>query len=104
MSASKKITELWWVSVGGNACEPARVVKWKSVGEDGVWQQTEVYTIGCPDGTPIVPGCGIELVEKIDAIPLTPAQAEKNQKAWDRKVERDLKRGIRHGYRDWSRP
>ncbi len=83
MSKSK----LYWVSVGGNPCEPARIV------------DDTVFTIGCPDGTELTEDCGIELVEEMTEIPLTPAGAIKAEKAWRRKVARDRKNSIHHGYR-----
>jgi hypothetical protein len=84
-------TKLWWISVGGNKCEPARVVDKKTA-----------YTIGCPD--PIIIDDTIELVMEIEdqQIPLTDAQLERKRRRWERKVERDAKRGIYHGYRKFD--
>lgn len=77
-------SQLWWISVGGGACEPARLV-------DGA-----VFTIGCPD--PLLTA-DVEMVERIDKVPLTPAAQEAERIAWERKVKRDEARGIHHGYR-----
>lgn len=82
-------SELWWISVGGNSCEPARIV-----GE-------KIFTIGCQDGTSI-PDKGIELIERITYAPLTSKQSEAKRIAWDKKIERDAKRGIHHGYRKFD--
>ncbi|MGY2995496.1 hypothetical protein [Mesorhizobium sp. URHB0026] len=85
--------ELWWVSVGGTTCEPARVVK------DG--KEQTVFTIGCPDGTLMAPDCGIELVEIIAKadVPLTPEGSKRAEQNWRRKMARDHKAGLHHGYR-----
>ena len=79
---------LWWVSVGGESCEPARVV-------DGV-----VFTIGCADGTPY-DGSSIELVERIpkEKTPDTPKEAARKRVAWERQRSEEMRRGIYHGYR-----
>lgn len=82
-------SELWWVSIGGNVCEPARVM------------DHALFTIGCPDGIS-KEGPGVILVEKIEYIPDTPAQREAKRRAWERKVAEDEKRGIHHGYRRFS--
>jgi hypothetical protein len=89
-------TELWWVSVGGTTCEPARLVK------EG--KTSHIFTIGCPDGTLIEPDCGIELVEIIETneIPLTPEGSRKAEIAWRRKLARDRKNGVLHGYRSFA--
>jgi len=84
-------TELWWVSVGGNPCEPARMV---IKGDNRT-----VFTVGCNDGTEIMDGCGIELVEKIERIPPTPAAKRKAEKAWLAKLARDRRNGVPHRYR-----
>lgn len=86
-------TELWWVSVGGTTCEPARIVR------EG--KQSRVFTIGCPDGTLIDPDCGVELVERIEKadIPLTPEGSVRAERNWQRKMARDRKAGLYHGYR-----
>jgi len=78
---------LWWISVGGNKCEPARV-------EHGI-----VFTIGCQDGTEWTNDCGIELVERITDIPDTPKEKLRKRRIWEKQREQDEKRGIHHGYR-----
>jgi len=83
-------TELWWISVGGNKCEPARIVDKKTA-----------FTIGCSDGIPIDENT-IELVEQIEVVPLTDKQAEARRKRWERKILADEKRGIYHGYRKFD--
>lgn len=88
---TKTTSTLWWVSVGGNQCEPARVVL---EGNDRT-----VFTIGCADGTLLSNTCGIELVEEIDDIPLTPADEAKRRDEWEKKRAEDRARGIHHGYR-----
>lgn len=87
-------TDLWWVSVGGNKCEPARVVS-----EDG---KQVVYTIGCPDGILVTPESGVELVEKMDDPPLTSAASLAAKLKWERKIEREAKLGIFHGYQKFD--
>lgn len=88
-------TELWWVSVGGNSCEPARVM----IEDDGL---KTVYTIACGDGTILTPDCGIDLIQEMGRPPLTPRETEKSRLAWERKRARDAKRGIYHGYRKFD--
>jgi hypothetical protein len=85
-------SELWWVSVGGNECEPARVVT-----EDGAQM---VYTIGCNTGTLVSEGT-IDLVQVMNAgyIPDSPKQAEEKRIAWEKQRTMDYRRGISHGYR-----
>ncbi len=81
-------SELWWVSVGGNPCEPARLV-------DG-----EIFTIGCCDPTPNTPDSGIILVERLDgAVPLNPAEAEAARKQWEKEERRREKEAEQHSYR-----
>ena len=80
---------LWWVSVGGNDPEPARVVM-----ESG---EQRIYTIGCTDS--FTPGSGVLLVEQITNIPLTPEKSAKAQATYMRKLARDRARGIVHSYR-----
>lgn len=89
-----KTKEYWWVSVGGNNCEPAVVVKTS----DGPHHapDVEIFTFGCPDALTTK---SVELVEKLDDPPDTPKQAARKQAAWDRKRAADAKRGIYHGYR-----
>lgn len=83
--------KLWWVSVGGNKSEPARVVDDKTV-----------FTIGCPDGIELSDGT-VELVEEfVGAPPLNKKDEAAYQKRWDRKVKRDVARGIYHGYRSFD--
>lgn len=100
---TKQKTELWWVSVGGNMGEPARVIRHG--------KSAMVYTIGCADGTLVTldanntdAAVGVTLIEEIlpAAIPQTEAQAEKAWKAWRRKVKRDEAMGIHHGYRRFT--
>jgi len=74
----------WWVSVGGNPCEPA-VVKGK-----------QAWTFGCPDPFALD---AIELVEEMSAPPDTPAEAKRKADAWERKRAKDAANGIFHGYR-----
>lgn len=81
-------SQLWWVSVGGNACEPARVV----TDAEGV---RTVFTIGCETGTLLSEG-GIALVERIGDVPDTPAEAERKRIVWE-KQQRG--RSYLHGYR-----
>jgi hypothetical protein len=80
------MAQLWWISVGGNRCEPARVI-------DGM-----AFTIGCPDGISVAE---VEMVKEIDqrSIPLTAVASAKRAARWEAKVEADRKRGIIHGYR-----
>lgn len=79
-----KTSELWWVSVGGNSCEPARVVTETIELEQGVERHQTVYTIGCADFTLLTPRCGIELVQEIesDEIPSTPKQQRRLDRQW----------------------
>lgn len=84
-------SELWWASVGGNTCEPIRVIK------DRNGKPKEWFSIGCADPHPIADE-GFQLVAQI-TVPLTPEQAERKHAEWEAKVEADRKRGIIHGYR-----
>lgn len=86
----KPKTELWWVSVGGNPCEPARIVT-----ENG---REMVYTIGCGDPHERSDVECVEMVDGVD-IPKTPKETARLEAAWNRKVSRDEKRGIFHHYR-----
>jgi hypothetical protein len=86
-----RVSELWWVSVGGNECEPARIV----ANEGGI---KTIYTIGCDSGTLVSEG-SIVLVQQIDDAPDTPAEAEAERIAWDKRRAADERRGISHGYR-----
>ncbi len=81
-------TEYWWVSVGGNPCEPAILTN----------ETKKIYTFGCPDALD-AEGGHVELVKKIDFIPDTPAESARKQAAWERKSALEEKRGIVHGYR-----
>jgi hypothetical protein len=85
------MSELWWVSVGGNECEPARVV----TNEEGI---KTIYTIGCNSGTLASEG-SIALVERIDDVPDTPAEAEAKRIIWEKQRAIMKRRGISHGYR-----
>jgi len=80
---NKEDSKLYWVSVGGNPCEPARL-------NDG-----KIYTIGCADGTKYEEGCGIELVKEIftKRIPATPIEQKKLDRAWRKRQSKN------HGYR-----
>lgn len=80
--------EYWWVSVGGNDCEPAIVV--------GSEPKREIFTFGCPDALTTKDA---ELVQEIGTPPDTPKEAARKQLVWDKKCEADRKRGIIHGYR-----
>lgn len=80
-------TELWWASIGGNTCEPIRVMR----------VTKEWFSIGCNDSHPLTEE-GVQLVARMDA-PDTPKRAEKKRLEWEAKVKRDRKRGIIHGYR-----
>lgn len=82
--------EFWWVSVGGNPCEPALVLR----DSDNL----TAFTFGCADAWHL-PAKSFELVKEIDCIPDTPAEAEKKQKAFERKWKADERRGVHHGYR-----
>lgn len=86
MRRMKPTKEYWWVSVGGNACEPAVVAG------------DQVFTFGCPDA---FKRGDVELVKEMDAAPDTPKQAARKAAAWERKMARDAKRGIIHGYRQF---
>jgi hypothetical protein len=85
------MSELWWVSVGGNECEPARVV----TNEEGI---KTIYTIGCNSGTLASEG-SIALVERIDDVPDTPAEAEAKRIIWEKRRAIMERRGISHSYR-----
>lgn len=83
--------EYWWVSVGGNKCEPAVVT--------GDADRREIFTFGCPD--PLTTE-NVELVEKMDEAPDTPKEAARKAAAWEQQREADRKRGIFHGYRSFD--
>ena len=82
----KPAKEYWWVSVGGNACEPAVVTG------------DEIFTFGCPD--PLTRE-HVELVEKMNDVPDTPKEAARKAAAWEAARARDQKRGAWHGYRQF---
>lgn len=79
--------EYWWVSVGGNPCEPA------VVNHEGI------FTVGCPDAHDIA---GIELIEQMGGVPDTPALARRKAKAWEARRKREAALGIHHGYRTFD--
>lgn len=85
-------TELWWISVGGNKCEPARIV-----------DKTTAFTIGCPDGI-VLADNAVDLIQRIEeeSIPLTVKESELRRLRWEQKVRADEARGIRHGYRTFE--
>ncbi len=82
---------LYWVSVGGNECEPARL-------EDG-----KVFTIGCNDGTVIEEGCGIEIVGELRGKLRTPKEQARLKVLWEEKRKREREAGIRHRYRRFKK-
>lgn len=91
-------SELWWVSVGGNPCEPARIVI-----RPGVKGGSRIiFTIGCGDGTFLADGCGIELIKKIDEARDNPTNVAQREAEWKAKRAADIKRGVYHGYRRFS--
>lgn len=70
--------KLWWISVAGSKCEPARV-EYEGDKPKGF------YSIGCQDLHPLA---GVVLVKEIkEEIPYTPAaqkaQETLAQKAWE---------------------
>jgi hypothetical protein len=78
--------QYWWVSVGGNPCEPAVVTGKRA------------WTFGSPDPFSL-PSNIIELVERMPTPPETPAEAKNKAEAWQRKLDSDAAKGIFHGYR-----
>lgn len=97
MGEFKEHSKLYWVSVGGNTCEPARVV-FTTDDPKRFWSQKDlvktIFTIGCPDGTVLTPDCGIILISEISTIPRTPSETKKAIDDWNKR------NGIRpHGYR-----
>lgn len=81
--------EYWWISVGGNRCEPS--VKDKN---------GAVYTIGCPD--PLSPESFIFVSKFFESPPKTPVEEEKARIAFEKRYEEDKKKGIIHGYRNFD--
>lgn len=75
-------TELWWASIGGNTCEPIRVVLEDNDGPPRGW-----FSIGCADEHTGLEG--VELVTQIrdDDIPPTPAEKAAQEAAWQRAQE-----------------
>ena len=67
-------SKLYWASIGGNSCEPIRVMF------DAVNQPREWYSIGCQDVHPITDT--IELVEEITDIPLSKKEAKEQERKW----------------------
>jgi hypothetical protein len=49
--------ELWWVSVGGNKCEPARVLYHPDGPSTAQDVPRTIFTIGCADGIEFHPEC-----------------------------------------------
>ena len=80
----------WWVSVGGNPCEPAVLIHGSK----------KVYTFGCPDAFD-ADSDHIALVREMTSIPDTPEEAALKQAAWERQRERDRIAGIIHRYRQF---
>ena len=78
--------QYWWVSVGGNPCEPAILI--------GDEEGQKVYTIGCADCFEM-PHKNVELIKKMGEAPDTPEEAEKKQLKWEKERQR---MGF-HGYR-----
>lgn len=83
--------EYWWVSVGGNDCEPC------------VLSEGKIYTFGCPDSfQPDDPG--IEMVKPMAEPPLNAAQEEAHKEK--RRIEYEQWRkenpGVSHGYRRFN--
>lgn len=85
------MTKLYWASIGGQKTEPVRVVE-----ENG---KKVFYSIGCSDPHDIE---GVELIEEIDAMPLSKRSQSAQDAAnirWDRyraSVGRNL------SYRRWD--
>lgn len=81
-------SELWWASIGGNKCEPIRIIRKNK--NDFEW-----YSIGCSDAHPCIDG--ILLIEQIlnDDILHTPKEA----KAAERKYNKQLKEMAKFSYR-----
>jgi len=78
----------YWVSVGGNDCEVARM-------QDG-----KIFTTGCADGTEYEEGCGIEVMPEILNAPRTSKERARYKKIWEENIA--LRRGISHGYRKFN--
>ena|SRR6266849_5181302 len=89
--------EYWWVSVGGNDCELALVVKTTDGPVAETMPYTEIFTFGCPD--PLTRK-DVVLVKELTMLPPdTPEKAAQRAAAWEAKRETDRKKGIIHGYR-----
>lgn len=63
-------SKLYWASIGGNSCEPIRVIG------------NEWYSIGCQDAHPVTDS--IDLVKEIIDIPLSKKEVEIQQAKWDK--------------------
>jgi hypothetical protein len=104
--------EFYWAIVGDSEPEPVAVT-----GEPG---SRMVHTIGCPDPFPLdVPGANVELVceggmyggghwrqQEVKLFPpakLRSADHDKARRDAERRLERDRKRGIVHGYAGFGR-
>lgn len=68
--------KLYFASIGGNPCEPIRVMF------DARNQPREWYSIGCQDAHPITDS--IDLVKEIIDIPLSKKEVEIQQAKWDK--------------------
>lgn len=78
-------TELWWASIGGNPCEPVRVVR----GENGdTW-----FSIGCADPHPL--SDAVALVEEIEPAPPTPKEQKRLERAWATQAKAERSGGYR---------
>jgi hypothetical protein len=82
-------SEIWWASVGGNSCEPVRVLT-----ENG---QKVFYSIGCGDAHPLD---GVVLVREADP-PLSPKESVKERRNRDRAFNRAVAAG-NYAYRHFS--
>ena len=79
--------EYWWVSIGGNPCEPAIVVTEEKI--------RKAFTIGCPDPF-VLPSNDCQLVRLLPKPPDTPAEAEQKADAYEKQR---IGMRFRHGYR-----
>jgi hypothetical protein len=80
--ANRMKFELWWASIGGNKCEPVRLMR------DKTGKPKEWFSIGCAD--PHAVDDGMSLVQQIqdEQIPMTPKDAERQRRKWERERAR----------------
>lgn len=83
--------EYWWVSVGGNPCEPAAI--------DFVGSNRFAYTAGCADAFDLqAEDCPVELVLNMPNPPDSPVEKARKQAEYEEYLRKNP-HARRHGWR-----